>query len=267
MSLGLDMNRIVGDHDLLFVVLDTLRYDVAQRLWREGRTPHLARVLPESGWEERHAPGTFTFASHQAFFAGFLPTPATPGRHPRLFALRFGGSETTADSTCVLDGPDLVSGLAARGYHTICIGGVGFFSKQNPLGSVLPGLFAESHWSKETGVTDPRSTEHQIDLAEAALERLGGARRAFLFINVSALHQPNRYFLEGAQEDSLESHAAALEYVDRQLPRLFEAMRRRGKTFAIVCSDHGTCYGEDGFVGHRVSHPVVTHVPYAEFLL
>jgi hypothetical protein len=48
---------------------------------------------------------------------------------------------------------------------------------------------------------------------------------------------------------------------------LFEALRRRGPSAAIVCSDHGTCYGEDGYTGHRLAHPVVWTVPYAEALI
>ncbi|NMO21877.1 STM4013/SEN3800 family hydrolase, partial [Pyxidicoccus fallax] len=190
-----------------------------------------------------------------------------PGLHPRLFAMRFEGSETTSPDTCVLDAPDLVTGLAARGYHTVCIGGVGFFNKRNPLGNVLPGLFAESHWSREMGVTDPRSTEHQVALAVRRLDALPREQRVFLFINVSALHQPNRHYLPGATRDSRDSHAAALEYVDSQLPPLFDALRRRGPAFCIVCSDHGTAYGEDGYTGHRLGHPVVWTVPYAEFTL
>jgi hypothetical protein len=43
---GMDMNAIVGSHDLLLVTLDTLRYDVAADLASAGRTPNLARVLP-----------------------------------------------------------------------------------------------------------------------------------------------------------------------------------------------------------------------------
>src|SRR5436190_27515 len=114
----------------------------------------------------------------------FLPTPAHPGKHPRLFALRFPGSETTTEQTCVFDAPDIVTGLASRGYHTVCIGGVGFFNKQSPLGRVLPGLFAESHWGPELGVTDPRSTENQIARAVDALGRLPRRQRVFLFVNV-----------------------------------------------------------------------------------
>src|SRR4051812_22459437 len=161
------------------MTLDTLRCDVARAALAEGRTPNLAAVLPEGGWEARHSPGNFTYAAHHAFFAGFLPTPAEPGRHPRLFAARFEGSETTGPETCVFDAPDIVSGLSSRGYHTACIGGVGFFNPESPLGGVLPGLFAESHWSPALGVTDPRSTENQVRLAAAILERLPKERRLF----------------------------------------------------------------------------------------
>jgi hypothetical protein len=265
----LDMHRVVGTHDILFVTLDTLRFDVARDLLAAGRTPHLAAVLPGGCWEERHSPGSFTYAAHAAFFAGFLPTPAAPSgpRAVRPFALRFDGSETTGATTFVFDAPDIVSGLANAGYHTVCIGGVGFFNRQNPLGRVLPGLFAESHWSPALGVTDPRSTANQVALAVDVLAGVPAERRVFLFLNVSALHQPNRCYLPGASADSLASHAAALEYVDAQLPALFDAMRRRAPVFAVVCSDHGTAYGDDDYRGHRLAHPVVWTVPYAEFVL
>jgi hypothetical protein len=269
-----DVSQLIGTHDVLFLTLDTLRYDVAARLYAAGRTPYLGAVLPPDGWEKRHTPGNFTYAAHAAFFAGFLPTPARPGRHPRPFALRFPGSETTAATTAVFDSPDLVSGFRVRGYWTICIGGVGFFNKLTPLGRTLPSLFDESHWSPELGVTNQRSTEHQVDLALRRLAEQPSTRRVFLFVNVSAIHQPNWFYSrnpniqgEGATQDCLESHAAALEYVDQHLGRLFAGLRRRGPWLAVVCSDHGTTFGEDGYTGHRLAHPVVWEVPYAEFIL
>jgi hypothetical protein len=263
----LNFNQLIGTHDVLFITLDTLRYDVATELYASGRTPRLAAVLPPGGWEKRHTPGNFTFAAHAAFFAGFLPTPAFPGRHPRPFALRFPGSETTTAETAIFDAPDLVNGFRGRGYHTICIGGVGFFNKLTPLGGVLPGLFEESHWSPELGVTDPRSTEHQVELIRQRLVEHPPQRRVFVFLNVSAIHQPNRFYLPGATEDSLASHAAALEYVDLHLGQLFATLLHRGPWLVVMCSDHGTAYGEDGYVGHRLGHPVVWEVPYAEFVL
>jgi hypothetical protein len=259
--------KFIGTHDGLFITLDTLRYDVAESLAAAGRIPHLAAHLAHQRWERRHTPGSFTYAAHAAFFAGFLPTPAEHGRHTRPFALRFPGSETTAENTAVFDAPDLISGFRSVGYRTICIGGVGFFNKQTPLGSVFPNLFDESYWSVELGVTDPRSTEHQVDLALKLVAALPAEQRLFLFLNVSAIHQPNRCYLPGSTEDNLDSHAAALEYVDRQLGRLFTGLRTERSWFAVVCSDHGTAYGEGGHTGHRFAHPVVWDVPYGEFVL
>ncbi len=257
----MNVNALVGTHDVLFLVLDALRFDVAAA----AQIPNLRKLIPGGPWELRHAPGNFTYASHQAFFAGFLPTPARPGRHPRLFSTRFEGSETTTGDTCVFETGDIVSGFAQRGYRTVCIGGVGFFNPANALGRVLPGYFQESHWSQDTGVTARDSTRAQVALAQRVLAD-AGKQRVFLFINVSALHQPNCHYLPGATQDSVQSHAAALEYVDAQLPPLFEALQARGPSLNIVCSDHGTAYGEDGFHGHRLNHPVVSNVPYAEFV-
>ncbi len=203
-----------------------------------------------------------------------MPTPAAPGPHPRLFALAFAGSETVDANTFVFsddggaDRADIVGGFAALGYHTLCIGGVGFFNPANALGRDLPGLFDEAHWNPAFGVTAVDSTERQVALACA---RLGADdlrdRRCFTYLNVSALHQPNRHHLPGAIEDDTGTQAAALAYVDAALAPLFAAARRRAPTFVIVCSDHGTAYGEDGYRGHRLAHDVVLHVPYAHFLL
>jgi len=260
-----DMNRVVGTHDIVFLTLDTLRYDVAQSLFERGELPVLSRHLGPQGWERRHTPGSFTYAAHHAFFAGFLPTPARPGRHPRLFATAFRGSETTAASTCVFDEENILAGLAARGYHTLCIGGVGFFNRLTALGRVLPGLFAESHWNPGMGVGQRRSTERQVALAIERLQAL--PQKLFLFINVSAIHAPNRAHLPGHAVDSLDTHAAALRHVDTALAPLFDACARRGPCFVIVCSDHGSAYGDDGYSGHRLAHDSVWTVPYAHFFL
>ena len=189
------MRAVIGSHDVLVVTLDTLRYDVAASLAAWGRTPNLARALPGGAWERRHTPGSFTYAAHQAFFAGFQPTPVEPGEHTRLLAARFPGSETTGDDTWVFDAPDVVTALAAEGYHTICLGGVGFFAMTSPLGTVLPGLFAERHWTKAFGVTNPSCVDSQLDRLESVLPAEG---RVFVFLNIAALHQPNRHYLPGA---------------------------------------------------------------------
>jgi len=266
----LDAAACVGSHDLLLITLDTLRFDVAAGALAAGQTPVLGQLLadtPSGGWERRHSPGSFTWAAHQAFFAGFLPTPARPGPHPRLFAMAFPGSETTGPGTAVFDAPNLIAGLRQAGYHTLCAGGVGFFNRQTPLGRVLPDLFDEDRWCPAFGVTDPDSTAHQITWLCERIAARPERERVLCFLNVSALHQPNCHYLPGHTRDSAETQAAALAYVDTQLAPLFEVLRRRAPLLAVICSDHGTAYGEDGYEGHRLGHPVVWEVPYAELLL
>lgn len=254
----------LGQDDVLFITLDTLRYDVAQEAWVAGRTPNFAGLLPASGWEARHTPGSFTLAAHQAFFAGFLPTPIAPGRHVRPWALRFAGSETTGADTLVFDAPHIPAGYAAHGYHTMCIGGTGFFNTGTELGRVLPGHFSEAHWSPRLGVADPRSPNNQFALAAERLAAIPSTTRTFLFINVGATHRPTHIYLPGAQGESRDSQMAALQVVDRALPALLAAVRARGRCRGIICADHGTCHGEDGYHGHRLAHPLVWTVPYAE---
>jgi membrane-anchored protein YejM (alkaline phosphatase superfamily) len=266
MEQTVDMNDVVKRMHVLFITLDSLRYDVAAKLFNAKATPHFQRYC-NAGWQLCHSPGNFTYAAHHAFFAGFLPTPASNAKAPRLFAARFAGSETTGPHTQVFETPDIVSGFAAMGFRTICIGGVGFFNKQTALGKVLPSFFQESYWQPSYGVTDPHSTRNQF---EKAVELVTSAQQEqlFMFINVSAIHQPNYFYEPGAQTDTLQSHGAALQYVDSQLPLLFEAFRETGRdTFCIICSDHGTAYGEDNYYGHRVGHATVWEVPMATFVL
>lgn len=250
--------------DFFLITLDALRYDVARDTLATGSAPNLAALLGERGFEARHTPSTFTFGAHQSFFAGFLPTPIGPGPHARPIALRFPGSRTTSTSTLVLDGSCIVSALGSAGYRTICIGGTSFFNPASPLGTVLPSRFAEAHWSRDMGVTSPRAARLQFALAAERLHDLPVEQRAFVFVNASSTHPPTRMFVKGAATESTETQSAALIELDRHLPLLLDALARRGGAVGIVCSDHGTCFGEDGLVGHRMAHEHVWTVPYAE---
>lgn len=265
-----NMNKVVANSDIVFITLDTLRYDVAQAAFEAGQLPNFGAWLPTTGWEKRHSPGSFTYAAHHAFFAGFLPTPAVPGKHPRLFATAFAGSETAVENTCILEAATIVEGLADLGMTTICIGGVGFFNKQTPLSKVFPALFQHSYWTTDLGVTNPHSTQVQLEQAAQVLK--AHPEPTFLFINISAIHQPNYFYLKTTtssdKEDTLKSHAAALHYVDQQLPILQATLATRTRpTFIICCADHGTTYGESGYTGHRLAHEKVWTVPYLECLL
>lgn len=266
---SVDMNQVVGSQDILFVCLDTLRYDAAVEEQEAGGTPVLDRYGP---WEKRQAPGNFTYPSHHAMFAGFLPCDydarSLADREMLFFPRQIGMGNKVPQGAFGFRGSTIMEGLAEEGYDTWCVGGVAFFDKRSDLGKVFPGYFKKSYWNPSFGCAVKDSAKNQVDFL---LKRLAGAdpkEKIFLYLNIDAIHYPNYFYLEGARQDSLESHKASLRHVDGQLGRLFEGWKEtRGGAFVICCSDHGTCYGEDGCQFHGINHPVVNTVPYKQFFL
>lgn len=279
-----NMNEVVGNDDIIFLSLDTLRYDVANEEYLAGNLPNLCR---DGGWEKRHSPGNYTYSSHHSFFIGFLPTEIEyKPLHDRewLFMTEKTGLKSMKTKNAFkYKGNHIMEGLSNVGYKTICIGGVVFFSKKEGVYNVFPEMFDESYWNPRFGVTNPKSAEYQVQKAIKVLEDTDKDQRVFLFINFSAIHGPNYYYLDehknaeksynpsknilASKLDCVESQKAALRYVDKCLEPLFEYMRNRNRTFCIALSDHGTCYGEEGYEGHNVSTEIVYNVPYRHFFL
>jgi len=265
----IDMKDVIGNQDILMLCFDTLRYDVCIAEEAAGGTP----VLNSYGgkWEKRHAPGTFTYPSHFAIFAGFFPSPADPHRvrerHELFFPERAGTGRIAPPGSYAYTEATFVESLANKGYETICIGGVHFFSKRNAIGKVFPSYFKKSYWQPAFGCPEKHSAENQVNFAVKKLQEYPAGQRLFMYINFSAIHYPNCHYIYGKKEDDMESHAAAFRAVDSQLPRLLEAFRQRSNALVIAFSDHGTCYGEEGYQNHCVAHEVVYTVPYKHFQL
>ncbi|MGC9539904.1 STM4013/SEN3800 family hydrolase [Streptomyces sp. UG1] len=249
---------------ILFVTLDSLRYDVARTAFDEGFTPSLKSLLPEGGWERRHTPGSFTLPAHMAFFSGFLPKVPQPKQPPRLWECRPPAFKTVPMETFVFDAPNLLKGLGQHAYRTVCVGGVTYFSRETPLGSVLPALFDEDHWRPEFCSPETDSTRHQVDQAIELAERYGG-RPLYLFVNVSATHVPHGHYI-GESRDTLASQRAALSYADSHLGRLITTLTAKRRWLIIMCADHGDAFGDDGFHGRGIAHPAVMNVPYAAWV-
>lgn len=264
----LNMNEIVGQCDILFVCIDSLRYDVAVQEEERGGTP----VLNQYGrWRKCQAPGNFTYPSHQAMFAGFLPVDTAvrdmKQREKLFFSEDIGMGRKAPPESFNFQGSTFVEGLAREGYGTYCIGGLSFFDKRTDIGRVMPSFFQNSYWHPSFGCRVKESAANQIRFAVDKLRDIPKERRVMMYINISAIHYPNYFYIEGAGRDSVEAHAAALRYVDGELGRLFGAFQEKGDTFCICCSDHGTCYGEDGYLYHGFNHPLVNTVPYKHFIV
>ncbi len=264
----MNMNEIVGRCHILFVCIDSLRYDVAEQEQLQGTTP----VLNQYGsWRKCHAPGNFTYPSHQAMFAGFFPIEMgvknMKQRETLFFSEDIGMGRKAPEGAFRFQGGTFVEGLAQEGYETCCIGGLSFFDKRTDVGKVMPGYFMKSYWKPAFGCKVKESPKHQVDFAIRKLEAISAEQKMMMYINISAIHYPNYFYVDGEKKDCVESHAAALRYVDQELGRLFAAFEAKGDTFVICCSDHGTCYGEDGYLYHGFNHPLVNTVPYKHFFL
>lgn len=264
----IDMNEIVGAYHILFLCLDSLRYDVAYQEQQNQGTPVLNRY---GRWRKCQAPGNFTYPSHQAMFAGFFPVDEgildMKDREKLFFSEDIGMGRKAPEGAFTFQGANWIEGLEKEGYDTYCIGGVSFFDKRTDVGRVMPSYFKHSFWNPSFGCRVMESAENQVDFAVKKLKQIPQGQKILMYINISALHYPNYFYVPGENRDSRQAHAAALRYVDAQLERLFDGFREKGQTFVICCSDHGTCYGEDGVWYHGVNHPIVNTVPYKHFLL
>lgn len=264
-----DMREVVGKKDILFVCLDTLRYDAAVEEEEEGGTP----VLNQYGaWRKCQAPGNFTWPSHHAMFSGFLPcdyeAKNLADREMLFFPRQIGMGNKVPDGAFGYSGSTIMEGLEREGYDTWCVGGVSFFDKRSDLGKVFPGYFKKSWWNPSFGCGVKDSAANQVDFILKKAAKAEEEQRIFLYLNIDAIHYPNYFYVEGAKQDSLVTHRAALRTADRELGRLFDGWKEmRGSAFVICCSDHGTCYGEDGCQFHGINHPAVTTVPYKHFFL
>jgi hypothetical protein len=266
---SVDMNQVVGKMDILLVCLDTLRYDVAAKEEAQGTTPVLNRY---GSWKKCQAPGNFTWPSHHAMFAGFLPADCDAknlaDREMLFFPKQIGMGKKAPRGAYGFSGGTIMEGLEKEGYDTWCVGGVSFFDKRSDLGKVFPGYFRKSYWNPSFGCGVKDSTKNQVDFILKKLDGADPEQNIFMYLNVDAIHYPNYFYLEGSSYDTAASHGAALRYVDGELGRLFDRWKeKRGETFVICCSDHGTCYGEDGCQFHGINHPIVNTVPYKHFFL
>jgi hypothetical protein len=253
--------------DFLFITLDSLRYDVAKMAMEAGQTPAFHKMIGD--WQRRLVAATYTLPSHVSMFSGMMPRLAggedvNTANEARLFALstsweRYRGRKIRYFFD---DAPNVPKGFESRGYQTIGVGGVGWFSNEIRASSFWQGQYFQDFLYKPGyGEANPDAFEEQIaDLAHH-LKSLPDGRR-FVFINVSSTHRP---YSNGDGTYSVNSQRLCLQYVDRHLDKLLQLMAPG--TVGVVCGDHGDCMGEDGLWGHAVVHEKIFEVPYAEFAL
>ena len=259
--------------DVLFISLDSCRYDTFLAAYRQGCLPHLSSVGP---LHCAQAPSYFTYGSHAAFWMGFTPgvqgctDPWLNPKAGKLFRMAFAGHVgQDGERSFRLEGANIIEGFRRQGYYTIGSGAVDWFNTASDTGVVLAQPFEHFHFAGNTW-----SLGAQLDWIEEHLAYAPESQPRFVFLNVGETHVP--YWHEGADwerwpspcvpfgsehcsaVESAHRQRACLEWVDEQLEPLLE---RFAHGTVLVCADHGDCWGEDGLWEHGISHPATLTVP------
>lgn len=259
-------------NDVLFISLDSCRYDTFLESYEAGALPRMSAVGP---LHKALAPSYFTYGSHAAFWMGFTPgvtASSEPWLNPKagkLFRMAFAGSQGHSDEGFRLQGANLIEGFRNRGYRTIGTGAVDWFDCRTETGAVLAAPFEKFYFSGNTW-----SLEAQLGWIDKCLEDTPDHQPCFVFLNVGETHVP--YWHQGATwdrwpspcvpfggdacnaQESRRRQRACLEWVDGQIELL---LKRFAAGTVLICADHGDCWGEDGLWEHGISHEFTLTVP------
>ena len=263
----------VNPESVLFITLDSCRYDTFLSSHNSNSIPNIASVGP---MHKAQSPSYFTFGSHSSFWMGFTPgvTGSTlPFLNPKagkLFRMAHAvKSSEQPTSGFTLFGSNIIEGFRRLGYLTLGSGAVEWFNTSSETGRVLTNSFDHFYFSRNTW-----SLKSQLSWINSRLTRSDPLQPVFVFLNIGETHVP--YWYDGASwpqwpspcvpfggsacssELSRTRQRLCLEWVDKQLDSLIRLFL--GSTI-LVCSDHGDCWGEDGLWEHGISHPSTLTVP------
>ena len=257
---------------VLFLTLDSCRYDTFFQVYHDGLLPGISSVGP---LHKALAPSYFTYGSHSAFWMGFTPGvlgSSEPWLNPKagkLFRMAFAGSPGRDEEGFRLEGANLVEGFRRQGYFTVGTGSVDWFNPASETGAVLGAPFERFYFAGNTW-----SLADQLAWIDTQSQDMAEDQPLFCFLNVGETHVP--YWHEGADWDrwpspclpfggdqcsaskSAHRQRSCLAWVDQQLSPLLQKFS--GSTI-LICADHGDCWGEDGLWEHGISHPATLTVP------
>jgi hypothetical protein len=264
---------VLPEESVLFISLDSCRYDTAAAAQQAGTIPNLAALGP---LHRAQAPSHFTYGSHACFWMGFTPgvvDSREPWLNPKagkLFRMAFAGhGGSDGELSFQLDGANLIEGFRLKGYRTLGSGAVDWFNTATTTGAVLADPFESFFFAGNTW-----SLEDQLSWIERELHATPAGQPVFVFLNVGETHVP--YWHEEAPwprwpspcvpfggeacsaPESRRRQRACLAWVDGRLQSL---LQRFAHATTLACADHGDCWGEDGLWEHGISHPTTLTVP------
>jgi len=257
---------------VLFITLDSCRYDTFKKALKSGNLPLLESIGP---LHKALAPSHFTYGSHASFWMGFTPGVINckdkflNPKKGKLFRMIFGGFSESKNDEYSLIGKNIIDGFNRKHYYTIGSGAVDWFNDSTETGKVLTEDFEDFFFSGNTW-----SLNKQLSWLLEKLSHVRADTPVFCFLNIGETHVP--YWHKDAEWERWPSPCVpfgdehsnrrecerrqleCLKWVDSQIVGLVNQFQN---CTILICADHGDCWGEDGLWEHGISHPATLTVP------
>jgi hypothetical protein len=268
--------------NLVFVVLDSLRYDS----WVEAQPEALSALGPV---ERRWSYATWTAPSHYNLLMGLLPHTSPPEVYAseyykedfRRYGERLGieGMEFRKVLPSIFLPTFLRNELGYRTHAMVSMPVLNphtpvnrdfdsyeLMPTHNDMAAMLPRLefdeerpsfyllnVGETHYPYALPDEDP-----------SRWPRISGVHGVFKRLDDQPHPAEPREFFDATRLRELrDRQITAVEYVDEVFARLFALLP--DDTWVIVTSDHGELFGEDRYFGHGpIMHEKVLEVPFVE---
>lgn len=243
--------------NILLITLDTTRADRLGCYGYSGaQTPKLDSLADRGVvFERAYAPAPMTAPSHTSLFTGLCPP-----EH---------GVFTNAQVALDPGIPTLAELLKAQSYETAAF--VAAFVLQKKFGLERGFHVYDDDLSSADQTGDPlhryRDGRIVIDSAVRWLsKRTAAARPFFCWVHLYDPHEPYlAHEPEFGDQFRDQPYDGEVAYVDRQLGRLFDALKKSGverNTVVVVIGDHGESLGEHGERAHGyMLHESTLRVP------
>lgn len=233
--------------DVVLISIDTLRADrLGVYGYGKNTSPVIDGFAQEAVLFERHqAQSPLTLPSHTSIFTG---------RDPDRHGVRSNGTYRLTGAA-----DTMAEVLASQGFTT---GAFISANVLNPMFGLDQGFatYAGDFTERGSNVSTPAAAT--TDRALAWLDGRRSDERLFLFVHYYDPHKPYRAPPRFAFAHPYDAEVA---YVDEQIGRLFERLRRDDRfndALVVITSDHGQSLGEHGVNGHTlVMYQQTLHVP------
>jgi hypothetical protein len=279
-----------GARNLIFVVLDSLRYDS----WLAAQPATLAAL---GSVERRWSYASWTAPSHYNLLMGLLPHSSPPevyaSEYYKQDFLRYSERLGVQGIEFAKLLPSIFLPTYLRwqlGYATHAMVSMPVLNRHTvinrdfdsyelmPTHNDMAALLDRMEFSEDRPsfyLLNVGETHYPYALPDedpAQWPRISGVHGVFKRLGQSpddpaaAPTEPREFFDQQALHELRSRQVKAVEYLDGVFGRLFDILP--SNTWVIVTSDHGELFGEDRYFGHGpIAHEKVFEVPFVEGLV